>query len=105
LELDQNQNTTSDNSLKIWRAKGNYAWYYYSAESEIVIHPVTNTEDDKNKKKNLENGQRTINVDNETTSLETDITIVEESTNIDFNANAVSENRSDNYIVSFVKFI
>lgn len=101
-KLENDQNITSDNSLKIWRAEGNYAWCYYSSEGEIVIHPVTNLEGEENasKENNFEN-HGTINIDNET-SLNADIEIIEEQVN---NSNTVSDNRSDNYIMTYVKFI
>lgn len=101
-ENDQNQNITSDNSLKIWRAKGDYAWCYYSAEGEIVIHPVTNIEGEENTSKEYSfDNQGTIDISNEI-SLNANISMVEEQIN---NSNIVSDNGSDNYIMTYVKFI
>ncbi|CAB4431407.1 unnamed protein product [Rhizophagus irregularis] len=80
-ENDQNQNITSDNSLKIWRAKGDYAWCYYSAEGEIVIHPVTNIEGEENTSKEYSfDNQGTIDISNEI-SLNANISMVEEQIN------------------------
>ncbi|GES93892.1 telomerase Cajal body protein 1-like [Rhizophagus clarus] len=77
-KLENDQSITSDNSLKFWRAEGNYAWCYYNSEGEILIHPVTNPEGEENALK--EENQETTNISNET-SLNADIEIAEEQMN------------------------
>ncbi|CAI2175811.1 1769_t:CDS:10 [Funneliformis geosporum] len=88
ISKDQNRNTTSDNSLKVWRAKGDYAWRYYNTGGENLIH---NTEVDENITSNPEeiNVEGTVDVDSRTAILEVDLVEVEEQMNIDFNINAI----------------
>ncbi|CAG8528873.1 7927_t:CDS:10 [Funneliformis mosseae] len=110
ISKEQNRNITSDNSLKVWKAKGDYTWRYYNTGGEILIH---NTEGDENTTSNpevnnvedyFENDKGTVNIDSRVVGLEVDLAVVEEQMNIDNNINTTSENGTDNYIMSFVKF-